>query len=170
MKQNVFLETPRLNIRPFQKDDLSDLCKILSNPRVMKFSLKGAMSEEQVKETLRNYINWYKHNSISMYAVILKEERILIGMCGIYDQVVDGVNEYEIGYRFNEQYWNRGYATEAVGAVKEFGFNNLYIKRFISIIEDANIASKKVALKNGLHVEKKTFFKEIDVLIFSIHV
>ena len=58
----------------------------------------------------------------------------------------------EIGYLFNRQYWHRGYATEAAKACKKYAFEILNADEVCSIIRDSNIASRNVAVRNGMHV------------------
>lgn len=167
MDRNIVTETDRLVLRAFELDDFDALFEMLSHPEVMEYSLNGSMSKTEVREVLQKYIDNYNQDRIAMYAVVKKDDQSLIGICGIYKQLVDEIHEYEIGYRLNRKYWGKGYATEAAIAVKQFGFNELQIDRFISIIEDNNVASKRVAIKNGMTVEKKTSFKGFDVLIYS---
>ena len=59
-----------------------------------------------------------------MFAVIVRVEKRLIGYCGFFRQVVDEVNEIEIGYRLDPDYWNRGLATEAAQAVRDYALKN----------------------------------------------
>lgn len=66
-------------------------------------------------------------------------------------------------------YWNNGLATETALAVQNHGFEVLGFTRLISIIEATNIASIRVAEKNGMTLEKAVLFKDkIPVKIFSI--
>ena len=45
----MLIETARLILREFQKEDLHAMAPILSDPKVMKFSPTGICSVEQVQ-------------------------------------------------------------------------------------------------------------------------
>jgi len=72
------------------------------------------------------------------------------------------------------QYWRRGLATEAARACRNYGVNRvghnrLGYTRLISLIDPHNLASKRVAEKIGMTLEKKTtmFDKRIEVYAFE---
>lgn len=157
----------RLELRPFRTEDFDAIHAILSNPRVMEFSLKGPYTEEDTRNFLERMQHSQSEKGFSLYAVIHLSDNKLIGYCGFIEQIIDGIIELEIGYRLDPAYWGRGLATEAAAAVREYGLNVLMKKRFVSIIEDANKASVAVAVKNGFKLEKATSFKGIHVGIYS---
>ena len=57
----------------------------------------------------------------------------------------------EIGYLLAHDYWHKGYATEAAIACREYGLDTLKFDALYSIVRDTNLASRKVALRNGMH-------------------
>lgn len=111
----------------------------------------------------------YQNNLGGMNALIHKETKALIGLCGLLVQEVDGQSELEIGYAVLPQYWQQGYAYEAAHKCKCFAQENKLAKSLISIIHIDNTPSKKVALKNGMQLEKTTQYKNNPVAIFRIH-
>lgn len=56
----------------------------------------------------------------------------------------------EIGYLFQRAHWHHGYAVEAARACKEFAFGALDAQKVCSIIRDTNVASQRVAIRNGM--------------------
>lgn len=76
--------------------------------------------------------------------------------------------EIEIGYRLHPDFWNRGLATEAARATRDYAFRDLKLPRVISIIMPENFASRRVAEKNGMRIEKETLFKGFPSLIFAL--
>jgi ribosomal-protein-alanine N-acetyltransferase len=99
---------------------------------------------------------------------VFRENNCLIGYCGFFAQVVDGIEELEIGYRVDPAYWGRGIATEAARAVRDHGFNQLKLPRLISLIHRDNHPSRRVAEKNGMTLEKETVFRGFPTLVFSL--
>jgi RimJ/RimL family protein N-acetyltransferase len=90
------------------------------------------------------------------------------GYCGFFHQQVDRTDEIEIGYRLYPDYWNRGLATEAAQAARDHAFRDLQLARVISLIHPDNIASRRVAEKNGMIFEKETTFRGFPTLVFAI--
>ena len=92
----------------------------------------------------------------------------VIGYCGFFVQTVDDAEEVEIAYRIDPQYWGRGYASEAAQAVRDHAFRDLGFERVISLIVPKNLASRRVAERNGMTVWKQTNFRGFDVLVYAI--
>ena len=88
-----------------------------------------------------------------LWAVILKETNQMIGQCGLTMQPWKDENVLEIGYLFERTYWHKGYAIEAAKACKKYAFEILKADEVCSIIRDTNIASQKVAIRNGMTIK-----------------
>ena len=161
------LETPRLFLRHFTEDDLDALAALMSDPQFMRFST-GPYSREQTAAVLERILTGYRDYQPSQFAVIVRSENKLIGYCGFFRQLVDDVEEIEIGYRLDSRYWGRGLATEGARAVRDHAFNDLKLDHVISLIHPDNIASRRVVEKLGMTVEKKTTFKGFPTTVFGI--
>ncbi len=164
---DAVIETPRLLLRHFVESDLAALSALMANPGFMRFS-SGVFSEEQTRSFLYDrVIAPARAGWPSQFAVIVKEENRLIGYCGFFRQLVDEVEEIEIGYRLHPDYWNRGLATEAARAVRNYAFEVLRLPRVISLIHPDNHASRRVTEKNGMTLEKTTLFRGFPAQVFS---
>jgi [ribosomal protein S5]-alanine N-acetyltransferase len=100
--------------------------------------------------------------------MILRSCGTLAGYCGFFHDEVDGKMEIEIGYRLQRDFWNRGLTTEAARAVRDYGFRGLKLEYVISLIHPENHASRRVAEKNGVTLERETTFRGFPTFVFSI--
>ena len=110
------LETERLTIRPFQKEDAQDLQEILGDRETMKFSESPYDSEKTTCFLLDFCIG--KSGAL---AAVHKESGKLIGYL-LFHELEPGV--FEIGWFFNRRFWRNGYAFEACQAVIRDAFVN----------------------------------------------
>lgn len=143
------METERLILRRLKPSDYDDLCEILQDSEVM-YAYERPFSSEEVKEWLSKQFKRYEKYGFGLWAVILKENRELIGQCGLIMQPWKEEEVLEIGYLFKKKYWHYGYATEAANFCKNYAFQYLKVKEVCSIIRDNNKASIRVALRNGM--------------------
>lgn len=74
----------------------------------------------------------------------------MIGQCGITMQEYNDMLVPEVGYLLAYKHWHKGYAIEAATACRDYGFSALHFDAMYSIIRDNNIASQKVAIRNGM--------------------
>lgn len=152
----MIFETERLQLRELKQSDFDDVCKLLQDPEVM-YAYEGAFSKQEVQDWLDKQYTRYRNNGFGLWAVIDKDSRELIGQCGVTMQDYNDKKVPEIGYLFRKEFWHKGYATEAAKACKKYAFDKLNLDGVYSIIRDNNIASQKVALRNGM--------KKIDTII-----
>lgn len=110
----------------------------------------------------------YQNNLGGMNAIIEKETGMLIGHCGLLVQIVDQIQELEIGYSLLPHFWDKGYATEASQTCRDFAFKKELTSSLISIISVTNKPSERVAFKNGMSLSKTTVYKNNPVNIFRI--
>src|SRR5437667_1333672 len=161
------LETARLTLRPFGKEDLDLLAELMANPDFMRFSL-GPKTHRQTAAFLETVIGWYRAGLPSPFAVVIRSDGVLVGYCGFLHQEVDGEKEIEIGYRLHPDYWNRGIATEAARKVRDHAFSDLELPRVISLIHYDNTSSRRGAEKIGMTFEKEIPFRGFPTQVFAL--
>jgi RimJ/RimL family protein N-acetyltransferase len=151
------IETERLYLRELSPDDKKQLMKVLSDPESMKF-YPHPFCEEEVEKWIQWNMENYRKYKHGLWAVILKENDVLIGDCGITMQVIGNEFVPEIGFHIIKEYCNKGFATEAALACKEYAFKVLYYPKVFSYTTIGNIPSQKVAKKIGMVFYK--YFKK----------
>lgn len=144
------LETNRLWMRPLEESDLDNLKRTLQDEIAM-YAYEGAYSDEESSAWLKRQMKRHSDYGLGLYAVILKKTGAFIGQCGLTYQPWKGKQVLEVGYLFERAYWHHGYATEAARAWMDYAFREMKAPEVCSIIRDTNIASRNVALRNGMH-------------------
>ncbi len=160
------METERLEINRITPSDKEDYFKNISNNKKVleTFVCKYAESLDAF-----DFEPYTKRDDL--FAIRLKESGKLIGIILYFDE--DG-NSCEIGYGIGSEYWNNGYATEAVKAFIDYCFSTLNCKKVYASFFTGNDASKKVMEKCGMkydHFVEKEFEylgKERDLTYYAI--
>lgn len=160
------IETERLLLREFILDDAEKFYQLNLNPNVIRYTGNTAFkSIYEAKMFLENY-NDYKANGYGRWAVINKNSSEFIGWCGL--KYCELENETDIGFRFFEEEWNKGYATESAAACLKYGFDKLKLNRIIGRAMKENAASIKVLKKIGLVYETDCVFENKEAVIYKI--
>lgn len=72
-----------------------------------------------------------------------------------------------MGFRFFEEFWNKGFATESALACLHFGFNNLNLNKIIGRGLKENTTSINVLEKIGMIFSKKIDFNRREGVIYK---
>jgi RimJ/RimL family protein N-acetyltransferase len=162
-------ESERLKYRPLNRNDFNDWLELFKEPvgNFLGFGNK-LTPKEQCEKWFDICENRYKNDLGGMNVLVDKITNELVGQCGLLIQEVDDKKEMEVGYSILPKFWNKGFASEASQKCRNFAFENNYTDSLISIVHVDNIKSEKVALKNGMQLDKKTTFKEMPVNVFRI--
>ncbi len=160
------LTTNRLALREFTPNDATAFYELNANPNVIKYTGNQAfINVEAAKEFLENYPD-YHLNGFGRWAVVLKSTNQFIGWCGLKFDPAE--NETDIGFRFFEEEWHKGYATESAMACIHYGFEKLKLKRIVGRAMKENVASIKVLEKIGLVFEKDTWLDGKEAVYYQI--
>ena len=162
------LETDRLILRSFREEDVDAMAQLFANPDFMRLSLGVFTKREQTISFIEKVMGWDQASIPSQFAVVPHGADAVIGYCGFFYHPEHGIQDIEIGYRLNPDYWNRGLITEAARAVRDHGFRERKLSRAISLIHPKNIPSRRVAEKNGMKVEKQITFRGFPTLVYAI--
>jgi RimJ/RimL family protein N-acetyltransferase len=164
-------QSERLNFRKLEETDFEWWMEFSSHPdstRYFDFSV-NINPEEFCWLWFNKVFDRYKNDTGGHNVLVERITGKPVGMCGLLVQEVDGNHELEIGYSLHPAFWRKGYATEAAQKSRDFAFENNFAESLISIVHVENQQSAKVALRNGMKLEKTTVYKGIPVNIFRIH-
>lgn len=166
-------ESERLLFRKIVPEDFDIWLEFCKYPD----SLKYIFSQEQlaVLDPVKYCQMWfdralgrYANGTGGLNALIDKNTNEYIGQCGLLVQTIDDLEELEVGYSIMPQHRGKGYATEAARKCRDFAFENHFRDSLISTVHVDNFASAKVALSNGMKLDKTTVSNGDPVNIFRI--
>lgn len=164
----MVLETGRLILREYTKDDFNGLYAILSDPITMQhypkpYDEKGTM--RWIEWSLANYSKY----GFGLWAINRKDTGEFIGDCGITMQMIDGELLPEIGYHIHRDHWRHGFASEAAKAVRDWAFTNTEFDRLYSYMTATNVASYATAVAAGLkRIKVYNDPEEGDMFVYAI--
>jgi RimJ/RimL family protein N-acetyltransferase len=169
------LETGRLILRDFVKEDWQRVLEYQSDPLYLRYN----HWRERTPQAVQEFVGWFLDQQAQQprikyqLAVLLKSNNQLIGNCGVR-LIKSGDVEANIGYELDPQHWNYGYATEAAYAIVDFGFQHFGVHRIWADCIADNVGSTHVLEKLGMRQEgrlrEKDYFKGRwwDALIYGI--
>ncbi|NMA07272.1 MAG: GNAT family N-acetyltransferase [Ruminococcaceae bacterium] len=154
----LYLETERLILRNFRRNDSTDLYEYLSDRENVKFEPYDILSLRDCKNEAR-----LREKNFSYIACELKESGKMIGNLYFNQTMPYEYLTWELGYIFNPKYHKRGFATEASAKVLEYGFDVLGVRRVIANCDVKNLPSAGVMERLQMRLEKcskeELFFK-----------
>ena len=147
------LETERFFLRKLSLDDTSDMYEYSKSEEITKHLTWSPHHNKAYTFDYLNYLqNRYKTGDFYDWAIECKDSGKMIGTCG-FTRFLFRHNAAEIGYVLNKEYHGKGIATEVVGRIIQYGFENLALERIEGKFMIENEASRRVMEKNGMIFE-----------------
>ncbi|HUB01180.1 MAG TPA: GNAT family N-acetyltransferase [Terriglobales bacterium] len=163
----TILETRRLILREFVADDADALARVLSDPETMRY-YPAPYDRAGVEDWIACNRQRYRADGVGLWAMVLKTSTEVIGDCGVLRQEVEGKYFFEIGYHLQRDLWGQGLATEAAMACRDWAFAHLKVDRVISLIRPENLASRRVAERNGMTMWKEVEWRGLQHCVYAI--
>ena len=155
--ENETLDSNRITLRKFNKEDAADIFEIGSDAETVKYLTWGPYTKPE--EAHNTIFNFYLSRH-GIYAIELKAEKKCIGCIDI--RITPEHEKATFGYMLNRHYWGNGYMTEALNAIFSLCFNKLKLNRVEAMHYTPNQGSGRVMQKCGMQFEG-TFKQEVKV-------
>lgn len=155
----MVFETPRLLVRRLRPDDLSAFHEMQGNPVVMQYTTGRGMTLSENEGELNKLIDRYfqPENDFWVWAVEEKSAGAFVGTCAL---VVNHQQEHEIGFRFLEKYWGKGFGTEAARHLIDYAFSLPDVAEIVAYVHIDNLGSAKVLERSQLQFVRTSFNTE----------
>lgn len=129
-----------------------------ANPRVMEY-FPSILSPEESVALMKKLSAAITDQGWGLWAMEEKSSHHCLGFTGL-NRVTDELPfgpAVEIGWRLSDQYWGKGYATEAAQKTLEFAFEKLQIDEIVSFTAVINGKSRAVMERIGMKNSNNNF-------------
>ena len=164
------LETERLRLLGPRLEDFSHSARMWTEPAVVRYTTKKPLTREDSWTRFLRYLGHWSLFGFGYWFVEEKNTQSFIGEIGFADykrEIVPSIEGMpEIGWILASSAHGKGLATEAVRAALAWGDTHFTSPRTSCIIDPANAASVRLALKSGYRDWQKTTYKGDPVALF----
>src|SRR5215469_2130815 len=161
------IETDRLILRPFELSDAQAAFCWLGDPVVMRFTPTGPdKSIEETKTRLAVFMDHQQTHGFSKWLVLDRDSGVAIGDSGLL--VLQDYGWIDLGFRFAQQYWGKGLATEAASVWVRTAFDALHLKRLSAFVHPENVASIRVLEKVEFRNERREMVMGMNSILFYL--
>lgn len=150
------IETPRLYLRGFEKEDAAFAISIW-NDREMGEYLPDP-SEENIDEEYWKMVEGLGDDEECCYMISeSKETGERIGTCSFIPS--EDKTTYDIAYCVHKKFWRNGYATEMARGMIDYAKAH-DVKKMTVNVNQKNVASNAIVKKLGFHVVGEISYKK----------
>ena len=131
--------------------------------------LGGVRDEAQTTEYLeKNLAHWAEHGFGSW---ILRDavSRRVVGRAILRHLDLDGVDEVEVGYSLDPEFWGRGLATEIAAACLAYGRDALRLESVVALTLPHNERSRGVLEKIGMTFDREVIHDGVPHVLYRVH-
>ena len=143
------ITSERLLLISISNSDILNIHKLHSLPNVDRFNTLGI--PENLKETEKIFEMWLQGNDL-IFKIELKKEKSFVGLIALKPGS-PRFQKAEVWYKLHPDFWNKGYATEALKKIVQYGFKELGLHRIEAGCAVENFGSIKVLEKVGMKKE-----------------
>jgi RimJ/RimL family protein N-acetyltransferase len=147
------LQTERLILRPHRPEDFTECAALWTDPAVVRYTIGSAAPAQRTWQRLLAYCGHWQLLGFGYWAVESISDGRYIGELGFADfhrdcvPSIDGIPE--VGWALMPAAHGKGYATEALRKVIEWGDLHLSVGRTVCLIHRDNAPSLRLARKLG---------------------
>lgn len=165
------VETRRLRLRPFKMDDYADYAVMMADPDNWEFAHLAPMGGEDSWMRFLRHVGHWQMLGFGTFGVFDRETDRFVGEVGFaqYNRNLGGHFDWapEASWMMVGERKNEGLATEAVAGALTWMEQTLSATRTVCIINEDNLASRRVAEKLGYRGFKRSEFKGYSAIFFE---
>lgn len=165
------IETPRLILRAHALSDFDAYVALWSDPDVVRFITGKPFSREASWSRFLRHAGHWHHMGFGFLAITERDTSAFIGEGGFHDMHRDMTpsieGTLEMGWALMPAHHGRGYASEAMQAIVDWGDASFPGRRMTCIIGPGNVPSSRVAAKLGFGVVARTTYQGGDTVLYE---
>lgn len=166
-----YLETTRLQLRPFSLADVDDLHRLWTEHSVRKFLWDDQIiSHDTTVEVIEACIKSFAEHGFGYWTISFKDQSEKIGFCGLrhFQETGASSTEVELMYGLAPEYWGNGLATEAAQEMLRYGFEQVGLERIYAGADPPNTASFRVMERIGMKFLRRTVVGELEAIYYVL--
>lgn len=147
------LETERLILREMKSNDKEDIFQSFSDENVTKyFSMNPFTSVKDSEKIIKRAQDLFEQGKGIQWGIVTKEGSNLIGTCGFETWRKESFRG-EIGYDLRQSHWGKGFMSEALQAIIQYGFEHMGLNRIEATTRSDNTRSINMLYRLGFKME-----------------
>ena len=158
-----YLENEKIIIKKMELNDVAALSEISNNDNVYKYisPFLHKKSNKALETAIKNLGGKeFEKKKYIIAGIYLKDNpNRLVGLAEMFDYK-KRENKITVGYRLNEDYWNKKIATNVLKLMVEYLVNKVNITTLQAFVMPENLYSSKVLLNNGFVKEDFTVLEK----------
>jgi RimJ/RimL family protein N-acetyltransferase len=143
----MVFKTERLLVKSIAEVHRKEFVELLTAEEIISAIPQKKPSKENIEIKFQQALSFdgnIKINKKTILGIFEKDKNELIGLAAF---LTNNDLDKELGYRFREPYWGKGYATEIAEGMINYSFNVLKIEKITADVWVNNIPSAKVLSK-----------------------
>ncbi|WP_033541179.1 GNAT family N-acetyltransferase [Planococcus sp. CAU13] len=151
MGKLYIFESQRLGFRRWKSDDRGEFARMNADPKVMEY-FPATLTRTESDRLIDRFELHAEEKGFGIWAVERKEDGAFIGFIGLLEVSFDAgfQGAIEIGWRLDNKFWKRGYATEGAKATLDYAFGVLGMDEICSFTARINHPSEIVMQRIGM--------------------
>jgi len=149
---DIILTTHRLALRQWREGDDTHAAA-MQTPAVLRWLQDEALPVRRPGSVVERMRAMQEEHGHCFWVVERQNDGAFLGYCGLKRVDAAGTSltgSLEIGWSLAEQYWGRGYATEAAVAVLDHAFDQYDVPFVVALTVAENVASWRVMKRIGM--------------------
>jgi RimJ/RimL family protein N-acetyltransferase len=161
------LETERLLLRGWRDEDTAPWAELCADDEVMRsLGRAGGLALGDAWRDMAIMAGHWALKGYGHWVLELRATRELVGRAGLY--YPPDWPALELGWTVARRQWGNGYAGEAARTAMDWARDELGTEHLISLIDDDNLRSQRVAEKLGMQQEGRVEVRGFDLRVYGI--
>lgn len=161
----MILHSNRTIIEPLKENDIPKIIEMYQELDSFKYvkPFQGK-SNEFFQDFLKKKVESNK-DEVVFWTVKIKDHEEFVGTVNL--NRFSSTTMMQLGCHLRSRFWNKGYASELLEKILEYGIDILKLNEIFGLFEEENIASKKLLEKLGFRPFEIKVFSETKVNIYK---
>jgi len=168
--QFTILETKRLYLRRLLRDDAEFILQLLNEPSWLEYIGDKQVSNlnEAKKYIELSAITMYQEFGFGLFLVADRHTDEAIGLCGLMKR--DNLQHADLGYAFLPEFWQQGFAVEAVNCVLKYAKEQHQMSKLLALTKSSNTSSINLLKKVNFQFNRdlKLFDDQENLQIYEL--